>query len=282
MYNDWLGNIANRFQNKFDSIQTEHNFEYGPEFEIAICEVLKTILPRRAEVCRGYVVSQNGDKAGDDIIVFDAARFPVLRALGDDLSRKEQVPAEAVLAYIEAKHTLYVYGDSAQSLAKATAQTGAIKALTRTPLEHRHMIKDLDLGATVVSPPSFPEIKNPWYTAIWSRYSKWSGEEHIITPEALNAKDANLAPDLVATNEGCLMPGLVSRVDSVANEMEIRPFLCSKTEHIWCDIKNVGLGIAAIHLLWAIEWIVLSEIPWNPMMSNYLRTANLTCWDTHS
>jgi len=86
-----------------------HNFDYGDEFEIALCEVLRTILPGRAAVCRGYVIAQDGRMAGDDIIVFDATRFPVLRALGDDLSRKEKVPAEAVLAYIEAKHTLSTF-----------------------------------------------------------------------------------------------------------------------------------------------------------------------------
>jgi hypothetical protein len=116
VYGNWLSEIANRFQARFDTITAVHNFEHGDEFEVALCQVLRDILPRRASVCRGYVVAQDGTLAGDDIIVFDAARFPVLRALGDDLSRKEKVPAEAVLAYIEAKHTLHVDGGGPQSL----------------------------------------------------------------------------------------------------------------------------------------------------------------------
>lgn len=112
LYNNWLGKLAERFQAKFDDIQTIYNFEYGDEFEVALCEVLKSIIPRRASVCRGFVVAKDGTLAGDDIIIFDSTRFPALRAIGEDLSRKEQVPAEAVLAYIEAKHTLYVHGSS--------------------------------------------------------------------------------------------------------------------------------------------------------------------------
>jgi hypothetical protein len=81
--------------------------------------------------------------AGDDIIVFDTTRSPVLRALGNYLSRKEKVPAEAVLAYIEAKHTLSIHGEGGQSLQKATEQTAAVKALPRVPLEHRHMVPAL-------------------------------------------------------------------------------------------------------------------------------------------
>jgi hypothetical protein len=78
-------------------IETEHNFEYGAEFEIALCEVLRQVLPSRVGVCRGYVVSEDGTKAGDDIILFDAARFPTLRLLGESLALKEQVPVEASL-----------------------------------------------------------------------------------------------------------------------------------------------------------------------------------------
>lgn len=277
LYNNWLGKLAARFQAKFDDILTVHNFDYGDEFEIALCEVLKTIIPRRASICRGFIVAQDGTLAGDDIIIFDSSRFPVLRAIGEDLSRKEQVPAEAVLAYIEAKHTLYLHGSSGQSLEKAAAQTAAIKSLSRTPLEHRYLIPGLDLGAQVIPPPTYPKIKNPWYTAIWSRKSDWPGNERSISPSALVDTNFRLHPDFIATDQGCLMPMLIKHESGMPlPKMEIRPFLCAETAHVWSDVKEISLGLAAVHLLSAIEWIVLSEVPWNPMMSSCVRDSKLT------
>jgi hypothetical protein len=281
MYRDWLGSMARRFQARFDEILTGHNFDYGPEFEIALCQVLEKILPKRAGICRGYIVSQDDQMVGDDIIIFDANRFPVLRSLGNDLSQKEQVPAEAVLAYIEAKHTLYLYGDGGQSLTKAMAQTMAIKQIVRTPLEHRNMIPGLDLGPQVKRPPTLPDIKNPWYTAIWSRRSDWgNNDKRILSPQFANSVPAAFRPDMIATDEGCLLPCAVTRREGESPRMEVRPFICPATEHTWSDIKNVGLGVAAVHLLWAIEWMVLSEIPWNPMMTSYLRESNVTWSNT--
>jgi hypothetical protein len=277
LYNDWLGALADRFQAKFDHIRTVYNFEYGDEFEVALCEVLKSILPRRASVCRGFVVAQDGTVAGDDIIIFDSARFSALRAIGEDLSRKEQVPAEAVLAYIEAKHTLYMHGNSGQSIAKAVAHTAAVKSLVRTTLEHRHLIPGLDLGPQVKPPPTYPNIKNPWYTAIWSRKSEWPGEERSFSPRTLDDTEPRLRPDFIATDEGCLIPLFFKyETGAPAPRMEIRPFLCDETAHAWCDLKGGTLGLAVVHLLSAIEWIVLSEVPWDPMMSSCVRNTNLT------
>ncbi len=277
LYNNWLGQLAGRFQAKFDGIRTVHNFDYGDEFEIALCEVLKSIIPRRASVCRGFIVAQDGTVAGDDIIIFDSTRFPALRSIGEDLSRKEQVPAEAVLAYIEAKHTLYVHGSAGQSLEKATAQTAAVKSLSRAPLEHRHMIAGLDLGAQVIPAATLPKIKNPWYAAIWSRKSDWLGSERSILPSALGSTDFLLRPDFIATDQGCLLPMLFKHDTGMPTpRMEIRPFLCEETAHVWSDLKDITLGLAAVHLLSAIEWIVLSEIPWNRMMSSCVRNTKLT------
>ena len=276
LYNDWLRKLSERFQSEFEDIIAVHNFEYGPEFEIAICKVLKTILPRRASVCRGYIVDQDGNTAGDDIIIFDSARFPVLRAVGEDLSQKEQVPAEAVLAYIEAKHTIFLHGESGQSLAKAISQTAAIKSIRRAPLDHRHLIPGLDLGPQVKPPKYMPAIKNPWYTAIWSRNSDWPDESRNLSPQSLASVQPNLRPDAIFTDQGCMLPMLIEPNSAAPKRMEIRPFLCDGTKHVWSDVKTNTLGLAVIHLMSAIEWIVLSEIPWNPMMSSCIRESQLT------
>ena len=86
-----------------------YSFDYGPEFEIAVCEVLRIALPDRFGVARGYVVSADGSFAGDDIIIYEKARFPTLGLRGkDSYLKKEYIPAEAVYCYIEAKHTLHI------------------------------------------------------------------------------------------------------------------------------------------------------------------------------
>jgi hypothetical protein len=57
------------------------------------------------------------EKAGDDIITYECHLFPTARFLLDcDFSLKEQVPVEAVAAYIEAKHALEIEGDTNSSL----------------------------------------------------------------------------------------------------------------------------------------------------------------------
>ncbi len=181
-YGGFLGEIAARFQRRFDEIVVVENFDSGPEFEIALCEVLRKVLPRRVGVCRGYVVDRTGEQQGDDIIVFDAARFPTLRSLGDDLSKKEHVPADAVLAYIEAKHTLYLEPtkkSEGQSLTKAVSQVAAVKSLSRTAVEISEVVPGVKLAGPITltrDAPGWPNKLNPWYGMIFAR--------HLVTKSA--------------------------------------------------------------------------------------------------
>src|SRR6266851_5063767 len=125
LYDGYLQNLNKRFEEALSEIEAHHNFEYGDEFEIALCKVFRRALPQMYGICRGYVVDADGMVAGDDIIIYDRARFPTLRALGDeDYARLEKIPIEAVYAYIEAKHTLELEGESRSSLTKAVDQLG--------------------------------------------------------------------------------------------------------------------------------------------------------------
>src|SRR5581483_5839792 len=100
LYKGYVANVARRFDEALSQIAANHNLELGGEFEIALCRTLRNALPHRYGVCRGFVVNAEGDAAGDDIIIYDRARFPTLRALGDeDFSRLENIPIEAVYAY---------------------------------------------------------------------------------------------------------------------------------------------------------------------------------------
>jgi len=106
-YSDYVKTLSDRFQSNLNTIEAEHGFDYGPEFEVAICKTLRSALPDRYGIARGFVVNAQSVKAGDDIVIFERSRFPTLRLHDrDDYSRKEYIPIEAAYCYIEAKHTL--------------------------------------------------------------------------------------------------------------------------------------------------------------------------------
>ncbi len=46
------------------------NIDRGEEFELALCQVLRTAIPQKYGICRGFVVNRAGDVAGDDTVIF--------------------------------------------------------------------------------------------------------------------------------------------------------------------------------------------------------------------
>lgn len=278
LYDNWLPDVARRFQQKFDNIAATHNFELGNEFEVAVCEVLRDLLPRRFGVCRGFVVGRNGDRAGDDIVIFDAQRFPTLRALATDLSRMESIPAEAVLAYIEAKHTLIVEGDEkvGQSLAKATRQVELVKAVPRPPVEHAELIPGVNLkgGFTVTPPPGFPQIRNPYYAAIWARHVKAKSDD-VFVAFSRRLHEIGIArnelPDAIVAGSALALPVVRNSEKNVS----IKPFVCESTELASVLNEAAPWGIALAHMLWAIEWIRLGELPWSTLLTEQLQIKNM-------
>ncbi|MGD2182757.1 DUF6602 domain-containing protein [Lusitaniella coriacea] len=125
IYNDYVKNLHQAFSRRLDEISAEFNFDLGSEFEIAICEILRSFLPIKYGICRGFVVSAEGCVAGDDIIIFDQERFPILRPNATKaFDKKEKIPIEAVYGYIEAKHTL-----DSQSFDKSFKQKQKVKIL---------------------------------------------------------------------------------------------------------------------------------------------------------
>jgi hypothetical protein len=277
LYDNWLSDVARRFQQRFDEIKATYNFDNGPEFEIALCEVLREILPRRFGVCRGFVVGRNGERAGDDIVVFDSLHFPTLRALATDLSLKESVPAEAVLAYIEAKHTLTAEGDgkSGQSLTKALSQIQAVKAVPRPTVGHEQILPGVNLhGVTFQGPAHFPKTRNPYYAAIWARNVKSSeSDDFTAFSHRLLAASATLEelPDAIVAGSILALP-LVRTSQKVVC---VEPFVCEGTELGTVQNNASPWGIAVAHMLWAIEWIRLGDLPWSTMLTEQLKFDNL-------
>ena len=47
LYGKYLNELSQAYEESIRKIRTNHNFEHGPEFEIAICDTLRLILPDR-------------------------------------------------------------------------------------------------------------------------------------------------------------------------------------------------------------------------------------------
>ena len=134
-YRNYLETLAKAVKHRFEQISAHYNFDNGDEFEIALCDLLREILPSKYGICRGHVISVDGQSAGDDLIIYDSERFPTLRIFPQErYDTKQDIPIEAVYAYIEAKHTLHINGDihDGQSLLKACSQVATVKRICET------------------------------------------------------------------------------------------------------------------------------------------------------
>jgi hypothetical protein len=89
-YRNYVRRLSVQFEAVLAGLAAVYGFDYGPDFEIAVCQILRRIIPRRYGICRGHAVDLAGNEAGDDIIIFDASVFPTLRILSDeDYARRE-------------------------------------------------------------------------------------------------------------------------------------------------------------------------------------------------
>lgn len=282
-YGGWFDDVVQRLENELKERRGLENLELGPELEIAVCHALRGLLPARVDVCRGWVVDRTGAQAGDDIIVYDASRFPTLRGLGPDLTRRERVPAEAVLAYIEVKHTLYAGAkvrrkNKGQSLEKACSQVAALKRLERDamPLEALAPRFALPKGA-IQRRPGFPAVRNPWYTAVWAVHLQVDRDladtparavAHRLEEIERGSVPRRLLPDVIAAGQVMMTPAVnVSRTTR-----EARPFLTDGTHPVFTS-GVPALGLAIMHLSWAIEDILLGELPWRHLIHEQLATG---------
>jgi hypothetical protein len=169
LYDNYIKNLTDKIVKKFDYISAEYNFDLGHEFENALCKILRDFLPNRYGICRGFVVSSVGTKEGDDIIIYDRDRFPTLRLLEqDNFEIKEQIPIEAVYAYIEAKHSL-----TSEAFTKSISQIVKVKKLCATRDKQKLYQTDPYVD-TNLRPPypieHLPEYRNPVFTMVFSRF----------------------------------------------------------------------------------------------------------------
>lgn len=282
-YNDYVVRLAQQVRAALDSISAGYGFDYGPEFEIAVCEVLSRTLPDRVGVCRGFVIDHTGRTAGDDLIIFDRTRFPTLRLLdAHDFSRKESVPIEAVYAYIEAKHTLNINGAGPQSLDYALKQVEKVRKLVseREPVRPGQIMPLLNLndcGIAVMIPGYLPSIANPLFTMIIARNVRKTAKGKILTEpaavkEALEGKTLNSSADLIVAGENIvIVPVLPAKPAGV--EYKSIFYIAGKYGLNARQVEGIAFGVAIASLWAAIEWIQLGRMRWHDVIADALGTV---------
>jgi hypothetical protein len=274
-YRDFVPRLAQEYEAELGRIASVHNFELGDEFEIAMCEVFRRILPERYGICRGHVTAQEGEQAGDDIIIFDRLRFPTLLSrTRDDFARKEWVPIEAVYAYIEAKHTLEIEGDGPSSLAHAAKQAARVKQLVGTrqkvPLTEIHPYLDLAGLFKGQAQPGHPDHLNPSFAAIFSRQVRKGPGGAVLHdgPEIRKLLGGRRLPStgfpdlIVAGPDHVVVPALVSGTPPSKSHI-VSPFLVpGQSSPAVQSPHGLALAIGICQLMAAFDVIQLGEMPW--------------------
>ncbi len=274
-YSGFIKNIAQEFDQALDKIVVEYNFEYGPEFEIAVCKVLKNVLPEKYGICRGYVVTEAGQKAGDDIIIFDRMRFPTIRSQErDNFATKEHVPIDAAYAYIEAKHTLDLEGSGDSSLNRAINQAMRVKELCseRPQVSLQTLSNGLTLRDEVKNDLGWPSIRNPMFTAVFSRRIRKDGkiienendiQDHIDLEIPIGPHGADL---IVAGRNDIIIP--VVKNPLIDKNILSGFYIHGQSQYKAQKSPGLALAVGLCCLLWAIDWVQLQRMPLLRIIAN--------------
>lgn len=277
MYRDMVGRLAKIISAEFLKLEAIYNFDLGDEFEVALCKILRQVLPDKYGVCRGHVVTKNNETAGDDIIIYDREGSPTLRMLPNgDFSIKEYIPIDSVYAYIEAKHTLYWDGDGNQSVVKAAKQVSAVKSLFREPRSHYKITDNVTLEPGIltidVGGLEHPEIQNPLVGCIFSRYVHWGGKkryaDELMNPPIVDFGLAQeLQPEIIVAGKD--MVGLPAKKEG--NQTNLYLFRGTKESVTQLFItEGRALAVGIISLLHAIDTIRLNKLNWAPIIGEQL------------
>jgi hypothetical protein len=279
-YNKLVESISTAIENKLKEISARYNFDLGEEFEIAICELLATILPEKYGICRGFIVAQDDSFAGDDIIIYDRNGFPTLRLFErQKYDKKQEIPIEAVYAYIEAKHTLHLIDEkSGQGLYKACQQIGAIKNLKRERRALTAIDPYINIGEGFhVNRPNWPQYTNPLYCAILSRFVRNDTKGEELKPEEVfnSLKKAVfpanvLRPDLIVLGpKNIIFPTRTIGPKQMLFESPFNVEGVNGPTHRTTNCSALALGI--IIMLYALDIIKLDKMPYVEIIKEQLR-----------
>ncbi len=277
-YKNLINNIAKAFESKLTEISTRYNFDNGDEFEIALCELLRLILPLKYGICRGFAVTTDDKSAGDDIIVYDRERFPTLRLLEDDkYDKKQEIPIEAVYCYIEAKNTLILSGANA-NFEKALKQTSNFKNLQRDERKilsidhHTNFGNQFNTGERL----KWPRIANPMFTAIISRNVKLPNKEIIsvgdlILNETKRFTHYSTSPDIIIAGQDLLIMPEILDEEELNNDS---PFVNPNNPLMIFNTEQAAFSVGIITILYALDNIRLGVMPYSKIINkSILKTA---------
>ncbi|MDR1848207.1 MAG: hypothetical protein LBR17_08880 [Bacteroidales bacterium] len=275
-YDNLTAKLSKTFALELETMESVYNFDIGNEFEIAICHILRRFLPTKYGITRGFVVAFDGQKEGDDIIIYNQEQFPTLRFLDkEDYSRKEQIPIEAVYAYIEAKHTL-----DKQTLEKSLTQIKKVKELCwkRNDINGQQVFQNLNGGTR-------PCVRNPLYGMILTANSVNTNNQKtedsneiqdFLMNQFTNKTISNLLHQKpLHSNPDCIVAGKsnfvvaaeqTNEISDGPNILEITPFYSGtdKTQYQVNVHQNMAFGLGLAHLMIALNQIELkaSDMPW--------------------
>lgn len=303
LYNGFLQKISTRFTGLLNEISAGLNFDYGPEFEIAICTALNAVLPSRFGICRGWIVTRDGQRAGDDIIIYDRDRFSTLRLLPSrDFAHKEEIPVEAACAYIEAKHTLHLLGVGSQSLDKASRQALAARSLPRKARPHGQIEPYMNGVLDYEVNEWWPDRRNPLFTAIFARRVRLDekapaeatkeeirdglkqanrdliqgileGEDKALADAPEGQNPDSYRPDLLVLGENTVSIPLL--IVPPGKLVFTTPFsLPGKTQMWQANAPGLGFGMGVCSLLFALDSMQLGRMPWSALVHDAMVTAN--------
>ena len=275
-YDDLAINLATKIDARLNEISVDYNFDLGDEFEIAICELLRSFLPNKYGVCRGFVVTENGDKAGDDIIIYDQFRFPTLKHHSkEDWARKENIPIEAVYGYIEAKHTLEISGNRDSNLVKALTQIGNVKELINQRSKYELDKNDpyhVGKGLKKI-PDGIPPFRNPVFTLILSRFVSIKGERCELDEKIKELLDEFIGrTDLTLHHPEGIVVGNNNYITTTIKRQLKHPtnFIIpdDKNEYMLIQKNSLAMALGLIHMYSAIDWIRLDKMPWEEIFND--------------
>lgn len=288
-YDNLIGKISKKVLLEFSQLESVYNFDIGDELEIAFCEVLRKFLPVKYGIARGFVVDKDGNKAGDDIIIYDQINFPTLRFLNNnDLMHKQQIPIDAVYAYIEIKNTL-----DSNTFLKAVQQVKQVKKLCYKR-NTKFFDEDLCNNKTYFSNKYSmsggwePTILNPIYGMIFSRLSvditnKKTKKSSKINDFALSIINKNKNKNTFINN-GFYNPEVIvfgqSNIAISAHKsgiikngeelLELTKFHTGIQPNCTYQVNahdDISFGLALAHLIMGLNQIHLIDMPWDKIFN---------------
>jgi hypothetical protein len=284
-YSSYVENLERAFQSRFKEMSARYNFDLGDEFEIALCHILREVFPAKYGIARGFVVARNGSSSGDDIVIYDAIRFPTLRLFPQESYEiKQEIPVEAVYAYIEAKHTMHIAADmnDRQSLIKASAQVASVKAIPRRPRTPEDIYPYLRANVSFGSRSDWPPQINPVFGAVIARQIRMEKDEPLLGPEegtralvGAHIGSRRALPDMIIAGENHI---ILPCVEGSEGPIIHAPFYVEGTTSSVqvMPTKSRAFATGICFLFYALDTIRLGRMPWEEMINQSLKESRFS------